>query len=409
MADRDARGVRRSVVRAAGSRATRTDPRVGVPSSRAAAEPTTAPIPLPPPGADQTRPPAHPGHPADPVDPPAEPPTDPGEPGQDLSDDAGDPGERPAEILVPLGSLVAPDLPDGFVTEAQLDDADAEASRLRELAEETRRLLDTPLPPVAAYRRRDKKLGVAALVAGGAAGVIAAGFLVPWSDVGGSSARNSSPDTIPVRPAAAPQTAGQPAPTAPAAFLPPKGVLPATGPGITTPGTAMTVRVLANGDLSVVEQAVLGPRGLRAIQLALPSLTAIGGPVGQLHPQVSGLRAAVNDQGATISQAGAGWNVASAQRARTVRLSYRLSGTTIRSTPSESGRAISVLVPLLAQTLRAQGLPLTVRSYATKVNAVSCPGAPPAQILCGMQVSTGWSATVPAAASSPALLMSVTL
>jgi hypothetical protein len=344
MADRDTRSVRRSVVRPALARAPRTESRASVPTSRIAAETPTF-------------------------------------------------GPR--------------ELPDDFVTAARLADQDAEATRLRELAAETRALLDAPLPPISPVPRRDRrKLALGALVAGGAAGVIAAGVLVPWSDVGASGHHDASPEAASAvsAPSAGPVTA-----SAPAAFLPPRGVLPATGPGVTEPGTAMTVRVLANGDLSVVEQAVLGPRGLRAIQLAVPSLTSIGGETAAMRPRVGGLRATVNDQGVAVRADGAGWVVEAAGRARTVRLSYRLSGTTLRSRPAETGRAISVLVPLLAQALRAQGLPMTVQTYATAVTAITCPGAPTAQLLCGMERSGGWSATVPAAATSPAVLMSVTL
>jgi hypothetical protein len=168
----------------------------------------------------------------------------------------------------------------------------------------------------------------------------------------------------------------------------------------------MLVDIASDGSLNVVERAVLGPRGLREVTLRLPSLTPIGGAVAQLQPQVRGLRAAVNGTAVPVTPVDGGWSLATGDsRARTVLLSYTLSNSLMQTENSDSGRALAVSVPLLAQTLREQGLPYVVRATGTTIKGVTCPGAPPAEMLCGTQDANGWTAPLPTSAAVPALLL----
>jgi hypothetical protein len=169
----------------------------------------------------------------------------------------------------------------------------------------------------------------------------------------------------------------------------------------------MLVRVGRGNRLNVVEQAVLGPRGSREIRLNLPALTSLHGTVAALNPRVRRLRVSVNGTPVTATRTadGRGWTVpALAERARTVQLSYQLTGA-IALSHRTPGRAFAVPLSLLGQALHEQGLPLVVRAEGAEVSGATCPSAPPALARCGTQLANGWSATVPAEASSGIVLL----
>jgi hypothetical protein len=327
--------------------------------------------------------------------------------------------------------------PPGFPTEALLAGQGAEADDLRAQLDELRRQLDAPLTPrpTPSRRRSARKPLLGVLVAGGTIAAITTGVLVPWSDLslpgrngtttpGSTGARPAganpltpaqpSPFTVtppvPNRPAAQAQPAVPAGPAAAAPRSVPAGRLPTTGPGIDQPGTMLLVDIDSDGSLNVVEQAVLGPRGLRQLRLALPSLTSLGGEVARLRPTVSDLRVAVNGTPVAVPAGADGWTVTTdAARARTVRLSYTLSSSLPRPGNSLSRRELAVSVPLLAQTLRAQGLPYVVRVAGSNIRNVSCLSAARSQILCGRQDATGWTAPVPSTVTVPALLLLIDL
>jgi hypothetical protein len=324
---------------------------------------------------------------------------------------------RPRRVAVPNPSDPADDehrfrAPD-LELHDQLAGADAEAAELRQELDELRRRLDEPLPPVTPVVRRSHRPGrraaLGALVVGGTLGIVATGILVPWSDL--RPGDGEEPATTGARPFA-PTTAAPtvPADDAPAPRSVAAGTLPAAGPGIDRAGTVQALTIEADGSVLVVEQAVLGPRGQRGLQFALPGLSSLGGAVAGLTPRVSDLRVAVNGTPVRVTRAGNGrWTVdTGAARARTVRLSYRLAGSLLRSA-DRPGHSLVVSLPLLAQTLREQGLPMTVRASGANVRGVTCPGAPAAQMLCGTQDGAGWTATIPASATVPAALLQVDL
>jgi hypothetical protein len=346
-----------------------------------------------------------------PAEAPTEAPTDNTDNTPENPEDSNNPEPIDEEFeKTPLGTMQVPERPNGFPTEQLLTEQDAEAAELRQQLDELRRQLDDGPPPLAPARRRSRRPLLGVLVVGGTLGAIATATLVPWSNLDHhdqpATPSSSAPAPAPARPIGAAALAPRPAPA---------GSLPLTGPGIDRPGTMMVVQVGATGDLNVVEQAVLGPRGLRQITLALPSMVPLGGAVAELQPTVRNLRVSVNGTPTTATPAadGSGWTVAATTgRARTVQLSYRITGTVMRSQPSSAGRALAVTLPLLGQSLREQGLPLVVRaegSNGTLVNEVSCPSAPAREMLCGMDEAGGWNATIPADATSPAVLLQLNL
>lgn len=336
------------------------------------------------------------------------------------------PGHTPAPEQVAPGEVAGlptsrPESPYGFPTEALLADHVAAADELRADLDRLRRQLDTAPPPLTPVRRRRHRPLLGVLVVGGTLGAIATATLVPWSnlDLGGSStSQQATPGTrsgagqVAARPGAAP-SGGSAAPTAAAPRPAPPGSLPASGPGIDRPGTMQVVQVADDGTLEVTEQAVLGPRGLRDLNLRLPSMASLGGQVAELSPSVHDLRVAVNGTPVTPvpTADGPGWAVTSADgtRARTVQLSYRITDAVVRSRRSDSGRALGVSLPLLGEALRQQGLPLIVKTEGAGVGGVTCPSAPTAKMLCGTETETGWTADVPVDAANPTVLIQLDL
>jgi hypothetical protein len=432
MVDRDVRRNRRVVVRhaiappaepASGIPASRTAPGPG-PATNRTPTPDPAPAPVGPPApADESadHAPEHaPDHPADHVPDPAL------DPAADVRADDGaeDRSEKPADDRAdaaaaepahvpppPARTRIREGSPYGFPTEALLDDHVAAADELRaDLARLRAELADGP-PPLPPPRRRRRGPVLGALVVGGTLAVIGTAVLVPWSDLDLNS--SAQPDHVT---AATDRTQARPnavTPPAPAPRLAPAGSLPASGPGIDQPGTMMVVQVAKDGSLNVTEQAVLGPRGLRQIDLRLPSMAALGGQVAELTPTVHNLRVSVNGTAVPVipTADGPGWQVTAAggERARTVQLSYQMRDAIVRTKPSASGRALGVSLPLLGQALREQGLPLVVRAEGPAVGGATCPSAPITTMLCGEEVSNGWLATIPADAASPTLLLQLNL
>ncbi len=325
------------------------------------------------------------------------------------------PAQNPQPGLPPLGRMRVPERPTGFPTAARLADADAEAAELRHDLDELKRRLDGRLAPPPPARRRNRKPLLGALVVGGTLAVLGTAILVPWSNLdlpGGSDGQAAST----AQPAGG--VAGVPVPKGAVALAPlaaPERSLPASGPGISEPGTMIVVQVGPDDTLDVVEQAILGPRGMRELNLALPSTATLGGEVADLTPSIRNLRVAVNGTAVTPvpSAGGAGWTVsANDQRARTVLINYQIDRAVMRSSQSTSGRALAVVLPLLAQSLREQGLPLVIRtesSATAQVGGATCPSASSAQSLCGIEIGNGWIATVPASATSPVLLLQLNL
>ena len=272
-------------------------------------------------------------------------------------------------------------------TEAEALHADVQALR-RRLAE--------PPPPVT-RRSRDHRPLLAAVLVGGSLATAATIVLVPWTDLAKDPSRTLA------------SSSAQPLSLAvPAQFVP--GPLGDRGPGIDTPGVLATVRVGADGSLSVVEQAVLGPRGARELVLQKPDPSALAGPASTLKPRVTDLRVAVNDQPVPVTETADGYGVRSdAARARTVRVSYTLTDAVSRTNGSRAGRAVGLLTPLLGSELHTAGLPYRVSITGGGVSGISCPTAPAAGQLCGSANAEGWTADLPDGAGSPMVLLQLNL
>ena len=225
--------------------------------------------------------------------------------------------------------------------------------------------------------------------------------------------------TVPgVAPAA---TTSAPLPAGPTPLLAPDGDQPDSGPGVDRPGTVQIVKVGPDGVLLVTEQAVPGPGAGGVLDLRLPSMAALGGQVAALAPVVGELRASVDGIGVLPEPTadGPGWALPVPEGTVVVRVSYRLEGASVR-TPSvepgtapadpgrvvaDSGKRLAVSLPLLGDALRRRGLPLTVRVPGPGISGLTCPSAPPAEMLCGQEEDGAWTAPVPSQAATPAVLV----
>ncbi|MEI8408130.1 MULTISPECIES: hypothetical protein [unclassified Kribbella] len=190
-------------------------------------------------------------------------------------------------------------------------------------------------------------------------------------DIAGPVAPSPGTVTIPTTPATPTSTTrpGQASPTT-------------TGPGATRPGIRMVVVPLPDGSFNITEDVMLS-RATNILQLQLPaSGEQLPGMMTKTSPHATGLRMTTN--GTTIPLANSEVNkptdVPLTSAVSSLRLTYRLTGSTVRRTPAKPERAASAIRPLTA--VSEGGLPtnLTI-SGGDLLNAV-CPLLP--QPLCAV-------------------------
>jgi hypothetical protein len=184
----------------------------------------------------------------------------------------------------------------------------------------------------------------------------------------------------------------------PAPLTPAPGTAPASGPGVTAPGTLVVVRLAGDETLHITEQAILPDPATAQIPLALADVRRLGGEIAALRPEVTELRASLDGRPAPVRAADAGsWFVPLSGRPTKVALSYTIDRAVIVTrTPTDTTRVLGLVTPLLGRGLSAQGLPLIVRTTGTKMLGATCPDAPAAVSLCGVGDGRGnWTATVP--------------
>ncbi|TCO13853.1 hypothetical protein EV652_12510 [Kribbella steppae] len=187
--------------------------------------------------------------------------------------------------------------------------------------------------------------------------------------LGLSAAAACSPDTAgPVAPSPAPGRSpttqvsqpGQTASTSP-------------GPGATVPGIRMNVVALKDGSFDITEEVML-PRATNILQVQLPASGAeLPGMMTKTLPIATNLRIQAN--GVTIPLASSSvtntTDVPLTTAATNLRLTYRLSGSTVRRTESKPERASSALRPLTA--ISEGGLPTTFTITGGELLNAVCP------------------------------------
>ncbi|MFB6720054.1 hypothetical protein ACFCV3_07850 [Kribbella sp. NPDC056345] len=184
---------------------------------------------------------------------------------------------------------------------------------------------------------------------------------------------------------------GEPTPVPPSpgagdteAILPPgQSESPETpGPGLTAPGIRLTAVPRADGSFDMVEEVMLAA-AVDVLQLQVPtSGEQLPGLMTKTAPRASDLQLLADDQlvplDATTVETTRDLPLISA--AKKLRLTYRLTGTTVRRTPQRPERAAAALRPLIAPAEAT--LPTTVSVSSGLLNAV-CPLLPETRCVVG--------------------------
>lgn len=122
------------------------------------------------------------------------------------------------------------------------------------------------------------------------------------------------------------------------------------GPGITSPGIRLSAVPRADGSFDVTEEVLL--RGATSmVQLRPPTGDELPGLAG-IVPKASNVQVTADAVGVTLTPAEVTEprDLPLVTAATRIQLTYRLTGSTVRSVPSRSGRALAALGPLTAGT-----------------------------------------------------------
>lgn len=153
----------------------------------------------------------------------------------------------------------------------------------------------------------------------------------------------------------------------------PPGQTTSPGPGATRPGIKMVVVPRPDGSFDVTETVML-PRATNILQVHLPeSGEQLPGMMTKTSPKATGLRMIANGQTvplATNEVTGA-MDLPLTTAATSLRLTYRLSGSTVRRTPAKPERAASAIRPLTA--ISDGGLPTDLSVSGGELLNVVCP------------------------------------
>lgn len=154
------------------------------------------------------------------------------------------------------------------------------------------------------------------------------------------AACSSDQGRLPVAPSPAPLTKEASTPVQP----------PAEGPGLTAPGIQLTAIPRIDGSFDVTEDVVLRSE-VALIRLRLPpSGEQLVGMMQSTKPIATSLKITADDKPVPMEDAPltATRDVPLTVAATRLRLTYRLSGSVVRSEPSEEGRAAAAISPLTA-------------------------------------------------------------
>jgi hypothetical protein len=161
------------------------------------------------------------------------------------------------------------------------------------------------------------------------------------------------------------------APTSTRPIAPTKAKLP-KGPGTTQPGILLIASPLPDGSFDVAEIVRLStPTSL--LRLGPPRLGLAGSRFSRAKPVASQVQVSADDQlvmvpGSRVTQR---IDLALTTPARRIELRYRLSGITVRSTPSQAGRALTAIGPLVEGVSKTSQVAMLVRG-STVLN-IECP------------------------------------
>jgi hypothetical protein len=144
------------------------------------------------------------------------------------------------------------------------------------------------------------------------------------------------------------------------------------GPGVTKPGIRLVAVPRKDGSFDMTEDVML-PEAMNILQLQVPSSGEhLPGMMAKTSPRVTDLKVFADDQSVPVQDTtvNGSADLPLTTAATRVRLTYRLSGSLVRSTQSKPERAGAAIRPLTAPTEGT--LPTTFTVTSGLLNAV-CP------------------------------------
>jgi hypothetical protein len=145
------------------------------------------------------------------------------------------------------------------------------------------------------------------------------------------------------------------------------------GPGATRPGIKMVVVARPDGSFDITEDLVL-PRATNILQVQLPaSGEELPGMMTKTSPKATGLRMTANGETVPLAsnEVTHSMDVPLTTAATSLRLTYRLSGSTVRRTTNKPERAASAIRPLTASS--NGGLPTNLSVIGGELLNAVCP------------------------------------
>ncbi|WP_076263884.1 hypothetical protein [Intrasporangium flavum] len=176
----------------------------------------------------------------------------------------------------------------------------------------------------------------------------------------------ASASRVPAAPRSTP-TPGQPAKRTP---RPTATRAAPSGPGITEPGVHLAVSPLGDGSLDVSERVVL-PSVLTRLPLRPPDVSAAGLSFRDARPVATDVQLTVDGQPVPVDGGEVTRRVVVlvGRPASVLELRYVLTGSTRRSVPSTTGRALAAVAPLVP----VGTAPVVVTTTGKAVRNLSCP------------------------------------
>jgi hypothetical protein len=204
----------------------------------------------------------------------------------------------------------------------------------------------------------------------------------PATQTSSSTSESTQPATT-----AAPTTSVHPAASVTVGSIP--ASLPETGPGLTEPGILLIATPAPDGTFDMLERIQLS-RPVSVLTLRPAPVARAGRQFAAASAAATQVRVSAGSQpvvvpGATIA-ASTDLPVTAVDQ---FELRYRLTGVTVRSTPSTAGRALAAIGPLTGGV--DEDLPVLFIVTGGTVLGLACPLLPLEQQACGSRVQTGTS------------------
>jgi hypothetical protein len=185
----------------------------------------------------------------------------------------------------------------------------------------------------------------------------------------GTPLPTASDSTIVPTPSSSPSPKNAPTTTRP--NTPTKAKLP-KGPGTTQPGILLIASPLPDGSFDVAEIVLLSTP-TSTLRLGPSRLAHAGSGFSRAKPVASQVQVSAGDQPVRVpdNRVTKRVDLALTAPARRIELRYRLSGITVRSAPSQAGRALTAISPLVAGVPESLDVAMLVRG--STVHNIACP------------------------------------